>query len=102
MARHTATAFRYNGLHVARTAAVGLARVLFMSISAAAAPLRLLADHEHDGHEHEEKGGSLLGLYLASAALVLLGGAFAGLTIAYVPSSRPRPRSGMMFAGRRS
>jgi len=81
MARHGAAPFRYNGLHVARTAAVGLARVLFMSISAAAAPLRLLEDHEHDGHEHDD-GGNLLGLYLASAVLVLLGGAFAGLTIA--------------------
>ena len=83
MARNPAATFRYNGLHAARTAVVGLARVVFLSISAAAAPLSQLQDHEHDDHSHDDKpGGSLLPLYIASVVLVLLGGAFAGLTIA--------------------
>lgn len=57
-----------------------------MSFStASAAPLSLL-EHFDDP---EAEGASMWVLLVASAVLVLLGGAFAGLTIAYVLSPLP-------------
>lgn len=50
-----------------------------MGVAASAAPVSIL-DKLHDGDE--AGGASLWVLYVASAVLVLLGGAFAGLTIA--------------------
>ncbi|KAI1079865.1 DUF21-domain-containing protein [Whalleya microplaca] len=65
----------------ARTAVLGLSRALFLSLGfAVAAPI-----HTFDGQGDEpetEEGGALWVLYVASMILVLLGGAFAGLTIA--------------------
>ncbi|AEO59065.1 hypothetical protein MYCTH_2306997 [Thermothelomyces thermophilus ATCC 42464] len=70
-----------NGFPVVRSAAVGLARVLSLTLSTAyAAPLGIRG---HGGvDEPEAEGASLWVLYVASAVLVLSGGAFAGLTIA--------------------
>ncbi|KAK3902682.1 hypothetical protein C8A05DRAFT_15292 [Staphylotrichum tortipilum] len=68
-----------NGFLAVRSAAVGLARVLSMTLSTAyAAPLGLRSH----GEEPELEGTSAWVLYVASAVLVLSGGAFAGLTIA--------------------
>lgn len=73
-----------NGFLAVRSAAVGLARVLAMTLSTAyAAPL---GTQGHGGgaggDEPEAEGASLWVLYVASVILVLSGGAFAGLTIA--------------------
>ncbi|KAF3761258.1 DUF21-domain-containing protein [Cryphonectria parasitica EP155] len=62
-----------------RPAILALSKALF-TIGAAAAPVHVM-DKLHDGNE-EEAGTDLWVLYLASIFLVLLGGAFAGLTIA--------------------
>ena len=71
-----------NGFSAVRSAAVGLARVLSMTLSTAyAAPLGIQG-HKGGGDEPDAEGGDLWVLYVASAVLVLLGGAFAGLTIA--------------------
>ncbi|KAI0395260.1 DUF21-domain-containing protein [Xylariaceae sp. FL0594] len=82
---------RRNGslLHT-RTAVIGLTRALFAGLASAAptsSPLRLLARDVHfDGHEIRHfvkpEESALWVLYVVSAVLVLLGGAFAGLTIA--------------------
>lgn len=70
-----------NGLLRARTAILGLSRVIFLSVGLAfAAPLRRYHALE-DGPE-EVEDGALWVLYVASIVLVLSGGAFAGLTIA--------------------
>lgn len=61
-----------------RPAILALSRAFFTG--AAAAPINIL-DKLHDGNE-EEEGTELWVLYVASMLLVLLGGAFAGLTIA--------------------
>jgi len=67
-----------SGLLALRSTAVGLARLLSMTISVAyAAPLHHLGEKKP-----ETKGASLWVLYLISVVLVLAGGAFAGLTIA--------------------
>ncbi|KAH8904463.1 DUF21-domain-containing protein, partial [Coniochaeta sp. PMI_546] len=75
-----------NGVLRARPFALGISKILFMSLSSvvSAAPLSIF-EHYHDDLP-EEEGASLWVLYVASAVLVLLGGAFAGLTIAYVLS----------------
>lgn len=71
------------GLASLRPAVLGMARVIGMGFSsAAAAPLMARGDVED-----EIEGTPLWVLGVASMALVLLGGAFAGLTIAYVASS---------------
>ncbi|KAH6617823.1 hypothetical protein B0J18DRAFT_262345 [Chaetomium sp. MPI-SDFR-AT-0129] len=71
-----------NGIFAVRSMAVGLARVLSMTLSTAyAAPLDILG-HGGGGDEPEADGASLWVLYVASLVLVLSGGAFAGLTIA--------------------
>lgn len=62
-----------------RPAILALSKALF-TLGASAAPLRVM-DKLHDGNE-EEEGTELWVLYVASIFLVLLGGAFAGLTIA--------------------
>ena len=68
-----------NGFLAVRSAAVGLARVLSLTLSTAyAAPLGIRGH----GDEPEFEGSSLWVLYVASVVLVLSGGAFAGLTIA--------------------
>jgi metal transporter CNNM len=71
-----------NGFFALRSVAVGLARVLSMTLSTAyAAPLGIQG-HGGGGDEPEAEGASLWVLYVASLVLVLSGGAFAGLTIA--------------------
>lgn len=62
-----------------RPAILALTKALF-TLGASAAPLHVM-DKLHDGNE-EEEGTELWVLYVASIFLVLLGGAFAGLTIA--------------------
>ncbi|KAK3303250.1 uncharacterized protein B0T15DRAFT_438649 [Chaetomium strumarium] len=70
-----------NGLVSVRPVAVALARILSVTLSTAyAAPLA--ARSHNSGDEPEAEGASLWVLYVASGVLVLLGGAFAGLTIA--------------------
>ncbi|GAP88348.1 putative duf21 and cbs domain protein [Rosellinia necatrix] len=74
---------RQNGhLIHARTAVIGLSRALFAGL-AAAAPTTL---HPRDHHDNvpEAEGSALWVLYVVSMVLVLLGGAFAGLTIAFM------------------
>src|SRR4051812_28027727 len=82
-ATRTPAPFRFNGLHTARTGVLALTRMLFMGMAAVvAAPLKVL---EHgDGDDPDTDPGDRVGLYIASVVLVLLGGAFAGLTIAWV------------------
>ncbi|KAI1175194.1 DUF21-domain-containing protein [Nemania sp. FL0916] len=82
---------RQNGhlLH-ARTAILGITRALFAGLAGAApAALPLATDTEaglvargHHDDAPEAEGSALWVLYVVSMALVLLGGAFAGLTIA--------------------
>lgn len=62
-----------------RPAVLALSRALFTAIGASAAPIHVLADLR--AADHEERNSSWV-LYVASVFLVLLGGAFAGLTIA--------------------
>ena len=83
-----------NGVLRARPVALGLAKVLFMSLFSAvkvkAAPILSILEHYHDDLP-EEEGASLWVLYVTAIVLVLLGGAFAGLTIAYVVTYLPTP-----------
>ncbi|KAI1427891.1 hypothetical protein F5Y12DRAFT_125663 [Xylaria sp. FL1777] len=81
---------RQNGhlLH-ARTAVLGLARACFAGLAglAAAAPAhhhqqQRPAPRDHHDNVPEAEGSALWVLYVVSMVLVLLGGAFAGLTIA--------------------
>lgn len=88
--------YAFNGFGTARTLVLGLSRIIFASLPAAtvsAAPLSALDavskrssvfwPSEHlDADDPDAGGASLWVLYIASAVLVLLGGAFAGLTIA--------------------
>ncbi|KAK0615740.1 hypothetical protein B0T17DRAFT_592457 [Bombardia bombarda] len=70
-----------NGLLAARSVTIGFSRLLMLGLSTAyAAPLTIF-EHYHD-ELPEEDGASLWVLYVTSLVLVLLGGAFAGLTIA--------------------
>jgi metal transporter CNNM len=62
-----------------RPAILGLSRAVFTLGVASAAPISIL-DELHDGNE--EEGGEFWVLFTISIFLVLLGGAFAGLTIA--------------------
>ncbi|KAJ4423117.1 cell agglutination protein Mam3 [Gnomoniopsis sp. IMI 355080] len=62
-----------------RPAILALSKTLF-AVGASAAPVSIM-EKLHDGNE-EEPGTELWVLYVASMFLVLLGGAFAGLTIA--------------------
>ena len=72
-----------NAFLSARSAVIGLCRVAFLGLRhVTAAPLTALG---HGGvHEPEADGPGLVFLYILSAILVVAGGAFAGLTIAYV------------------
>ena len=85
----------FNGFGSARTIVLGLARILFSALPIAtvsAAPINALdaLNKRHglwslahnDSDDPDSPGTSMLVLYIASAALVLAGGAFAGLTIA--------------------
>ncbi|KAI0379008.1 DUF21-domain-containing protein [Hypomontagnella monticulosa] len=70
-----------NGFLRARTAVLGLSRLVFLSVGLAfASPIRRYHALE-DGPEEADEG-ALWVLYVASIVLVLSGGAFAGLTIA--------------------
>lgn len=77
----------YNGYLATRPGIIGLAKVLFLGLcqisSVTAAPLLdAFKDHEHN-HDTADTDDASLWLYLGVAViLVLLGGAFAGLTIA--------------------
>ncbi|CCF44597.1 hypothetical protein CH063_00521 [Colletotrichum higginsianum] len=68
------------GFGLFRTAVLGLTKALTLGVSSvAAAPLHAVT---HPDNEPEAEGNSFWPLMGASIALVLLGGAFAGLTIA--------------------
>ncbi|EPE02987.1 hypothetical protein F503_08864 [Ophiostoma piceae UAMH 11346] len=85
----------FNGISSARTIILGLARIIFSALPIAtvsAAPISTLdaltkrhglwsLGHD-DSDDPDTPGTSMLVLYIASAVLVLAGGAFAGLTIA--------------------
>lgn len=77
-----------------RPAVLGAGRLIGAGLSAAsAAPL---SKREYDtGAEDDGEGTPLWVLAVASAVLVLLGGAFAGLTIAYVLFSNPSDSCGL-------
>ncbi|KAF4977495.1 hypothetical protein FZEAL_5973 [Fusarium zealandicum] len=65
------------GYGAVRPAVIGMGRVFGASLTAVSAyPIRA------EGHDHHDEGTSLWVLAVASMTLVLLGGAFAGLTIA--------------------
>ena len=79
----------YNGLNARRPTVQGLSKLLFLALAqithVAAAPLKDYIGHSKHAHleNHPDEEDPSLWLYLAVAAvLVLLGGAFAGLTIA--------------------
>ncbi|KAJ9133038.1 DUF21 and CBS domain-containing protein [Pleurostoma richardsiae] len=74
-----AAGFSHGGLAMARPAVLAASRIILMGLTASAAPIRAL-DQLHDGNE--SRGANVWVLYVASIVLVLLGGAFAGLTIA--------------------
>jgi len=81
LVRNRGPSTRSNGLFAVRSVAVGIARMLSMSISTAyAAPVGTWG--HGGGGEPDGEGASLVSLYIASLVLVLSGGAFAGLTIA--------------------
>ncbi|KAI1208595.1 DUF21-domain-containing protein [Annulohypoxylon truncatum] len=70
------------GILRARTAVLSLSRALFLSLGlATAAPINYHS-RTVDNAPEEAEGGALWVLYAVSIILVLLGGAFAGLTIA--------------------
>jgi metal transporter CNNM len=78
-----------NGFVARRPAVQGISKLLFLALAqithVAAAPLKDYIGHSRKAHikAHAEEEDPSLWLYLAVAAvLVLLGGAFAGLTIA--------------------
>lgn len=72
-----------NGVLRARPFALGISKILFMGLSSVVSAAPISVFQHYDDDVPEEEGSSLWVLYLASAVLVLLGGAFAGLTIAY-------------------
>jgi metal transporter CNNM len=79
----------HNGLNARRPAVQGISKLLFLALAqithVAAAPLKDCIGHSKKAHvrNHPDEEDPSLWLYLAVAAiLVLLGGAFAGLTIA--------------------
>lgn len=77
------------GVGALRPAVLGLGRVVGIGLtSAAAAPLS--AREHHHGDEETGGGTPLWILAIASLALTLIGGVFAGLTIASV-ASNPKP-----------
>ncbi|KAI5861345.1 DUF21-domain-containing protein [Durotheca rogersii] len=73
-----------DGVLRARTVVLGVSRAIFLSLGFAfAAPLSPVHPSQHyDDDVPEADGGALWVLFAVSMALVLLGGAFAGLTIA--------------------
>ena len=76
-----------NGLMNSRSAVLGLCRAAFIGARwASAAPMVAL---EHGVEEPELEGPGLVMLYILAMVLVFSGGAFAGLTIAYVVDSYP-------------
>lgn len=79
----------YNGPNARRSGGQGISRLLFLALAqithVAAMPLKDYIGHVKGAHvmDHLDEEDPSLWLYLAVAAiLVLLGGAFAGLTIA--------------------
>lgn len=86
-----------NGFAGFRVGIIGLSRASFLLLSSvSAAPMTYSSAH-HEHVELEAAGSTLWVLYLASVILVLLGGAFAGLTIAYVFAVSRSP--GLLLTG---
>ncbi|CZS96844.1 related to MAM3 Protein required for normal mitochondrial morphology [Rhynchosporium graminicola] len=90
MASYTAITGRQSAYHVPSTrrpAAAGIAKVILLVLAqvshVVAAPLKEFLGLRKEDHDHPDAGDGSLWLYLTVAGvLVLLGGAFAGLTIA--------------------
>lgn len=76
------------GLASFRPAVLGLGRVLGLCLTASAAPVSSLAA----APDHHDTNTPVWVLAVSSMTLVLLGGAFAGLTIAYVCPKLTYPR----------
>ncbi|KAI0894583.1 DUF21-domain-containing protein [Annulohypoxylon nitens] len=70
------------GILRARTAVLSLSRALFLSLGFVSASPIPFYSRDVDNAPEEAEGGALWVLYAVSMVLVLLGGAFAGLTIA--------------------
>ncbi|KAL2266060.1 hypothetical protein VTJ83DRAFT_5412 [Remersonia thermophila] len=73
-----------NGFTAARSMAVALARLLSVTLSTAYAAPLTTQGHGGGGDAPDAEGADLWVLYLASFFLVVSGGAFAGLTIAFM------------------
>ena len=74
-----------NGFMNSRSAVLGISRAAFLGLRwASAAPMAAMQHGGGGGEEPEAEGPGLVMLYILSIVLVLAGGAFAGLTIAYV------------------
>ncbi|KAI0142695.1 hypothetical protein GGR57DRAFT_485804 [Xylariaceae sp. FL1272] len=74
---------RRNAVLNIRYFVIGLARLLVAPLAAAAPVTSLLSRARRDDDHHDDDAGNALWvLYIVSMVLVLLGGAFAGLTIA--------------------
>lgn len=77
------------GVGVVRPTVLALAKILMLTFSSAlAAPLQSSLGYERE-EEPSADGANKWVLFGASVVLVLTGGAFAGLTIAYVHSIHP-------------
>lgn len=81
------SSFTSNGYTSTRPAILGFAKILFLSIcqitSVSAAPIKTFLGLSSEEDAPKDADDASLWLYLSVAAvLVLLGGAFAGLTIA--------------------
>ncbi|KAI2468187.1 DUF21-domain-containing protein [Annulohypoxylon bovei var. microspora] len=70
------------GILRARSAVLGLSRAVFLSLGLVSAAPTQYYSRTLDNAPEEAEGGALWVLYVVSMVLVLLGGAFAGLTIA--------------------
>jgi metal transporter CNNM len=73
-----------NGFMNTRSAVLGISRAAFLGLQWASAAPMAATQHGGAGEEPEAEGPGLVMLYILSMVLVLAGGAFAGLTIAFM------------------